>query len=142
MYAVTHFSVGLMLGQAVGNPYVACASGLISHIVLDSIPHSDYGKTAQGGLDFAAVLTVACIAIRQGAGLSGLLGGFTGILPDLEVAIAHLRMTKEKGMQKHRLRFPSHSGLIRHGRLRVPWGVATQIATVFVVWAVLRDAWL
>ena len=129
-----------MLGQAVGSPYVACASGLLSHIVLDSIPHSDYSKIAHGVLDFMAVLTVAYIAMRAGVGMTALWGGFAAILPDLEVAIAHLRMKEETGVHKQRLFFPSHSGLIRHGRLRAPWGVGTQIATVVIVWILLGDA--
>lgn len=140
MYAATHFFVGSMLGQAVGDSYAACALGLASHMVLDAIPHSDYSKIVHGVLDLAAVATIACISIRAGAGRSALAGGLAAILPDLEVALVHLRMAKDEASCEHRLFFPSHSGYIRHGRLRPPWGVATQIATVVVAWIVLRGA--
>ncbi|NLJ60066.1 MAG: hypothetical protein GX338_03855 [Firmicutes bacterium] len=140
MYAVTHFSVGLMLGQAVGNPYAACALGLASHIVLDAIPHSDYSRIVHGVLDFAAVVAIACISIRAGAGRCALFGGLAAAIPDLEVAVAYLRMERDRSPCKHEFLFPSHNGLIRHGRLRPPWGVCTQIATVVVVWTLLRSA--
>jgi hypothetical protein len=142
MYAVTHFVVGSMLGQAVGSSYAACALGVASHIVLDAIPHSDYSKIVHGVLDLAAVATIACISIRAGAGRSALTGGLAAILPDLEVAIVHLRMEKDKASCKHRLFFPSHSGFIRHGRLRPPWGVVTQVATIVVVWMVLKGLFI
>jgi hypothetical protein len=142
MYAVTHFSVGLMLGQAVGNSYAACALGLASHVVLDVIPHSDYSKIIFGVSDLAAVAAVACVSIRAGAGAPALIGGLAAILPDLEVAVVHLRMARDRASCKHRLFFPSHSGLVRHGRLSLPWGVITQIATVVVVWTALRGAFM
>jgi hypothetical protein len=137
MYAVTHFSVGLMLGQAANNPYFACAYGLASHIVLDLIPHSDYNKTVQGVLDLAAVAAVAYVSVRAGTGISGLLAGLAAILPDLEVALAHLAAGRQTGRQKPGLFFPTHSGLIRHGRLPMPWGAITQVITVAMVWAVI-----
>lgn len=140
MFAVTHFLVGSMLGQAVGNPYAACALGLASHIVLDAIPHSDYSKIVHGVVDLAAVATVACISIRTAAGRSALTGGLAAILPDLEVAIAHLRIEKDKASCKNKFLFPSHSGFIRHGRLRPPWGIATQIAAIVIVWIVSKGA--
>ena len=142
MYAVTHFSVGLMLGQAVGNSYAACALGLASHVALDAIPHSDYSKIIHGISDLAAVAAVCCISIRAGRGVCALIGGLAAILPDLEVAIVHLRMARDQPPCKPRLFFPSHSGLVRHGRLPLPWGVATQIATVVMVWVALRSAFM
>lgn len=142
MYAVTHFSVGLMLGQAVDNSYTACTLGLVSHVVLDAIPHSDYGKIIHGVIDLAAALAVCCISVRAGAGASALTGGLAAVLPDLEVARAHLRMAKDESQCRYRFFFPSHNGLVRHGRAPLPWGVATQCATVVVVWAALRSAFM
>lgn len=136
MYAVTHFLVGSMLGQAVGNPYAACALGLASHAVLDAIPHADYSKIVHGAIDLAAAATVAFVSLRAGAG--AVFGGLSAILPDLEVAVLHLRMAKYPTECKRKLLFPSHRGLIRHGRLRLPWGVVTQICTVVAVWIVIR----
>ncbi|MFY9355727.1 MAG: hypothetical protein WAP39_06195 [Bacillota bacterium] len=140
MYAVTHFTVGLMLGQAAGNPYAAFALGLASHVILDAIPHSDYSKTIHGIADFVAVMAACYVSVRLGAGASGLVGGFSGVLPDLEVAIAHLRSGGDLSAQKCRFFFPSHTGLVRHGRLRPPWGIVTQIAAVGAVWAVLSGS--
>ena len=142
MYAVTHFSVGLMLGQAVGNPYAACALGLASHAVLDVIPHSDYSKIIHGVWDLAGVAAIASIAIGSGTRLGALIGGSAAILPDLEVAMVHLHMAKEQSPCKYRLFFPSHSGLIPHGRLLLPWGVVTQIATAVAVWIASRGAFV
>jgi hypothetical protein len=107
MYAVTHFTVGLMLGQVAGNPYAAFALGLASHVILDAIPHSDYSKTIHGIADFVAVMAACYVSVRLGAGASGLVGGFSGVLPDLEVAIAHLRSGGDLSAQKCRFFFPS-----------------------------------
>lgn len=127
MYCTTHFAIGAMLGSIASGQEVAVLGGLVSHAVLDAIPHSDYGRTWQGMLDVAATcFLVACMA-RAGYGPQGLWGGVAAALPDLEVAMGHLFPRAYRPHGRLRLVFPSHSGLVRHARLRFPWGVFTQV---------------
>lgn len=130
MYFTTHVLVGAALGAGLGNPLLAFPAGALSHIALDAVPHNDYRRLAAGVIDFFAGLAVLAglMAWRAHAGaapLSGLLwGALGGGLPDLEVALAYLRVIPR------RFRFPSHSGLTRHRQTRFWPGMAAQGAAV------------
>lgn len=41
MYLSAHTAAGLVIAQAVPNPFLAFLIGLISHLILDFIPHGD-----------------------------------------------------------------------------------------------------
>lgn len=44
MLFTTHIAVGAALGLITGNPYASLAGGLISHHLLDRVPHFDIGS--------------------------------------------------------------------------------------------------
>jgi len=53
MNLLVHASAGALIGQYTGNPYLAFFSGVMSHIILDIIPHGDsqlYKKYKSGEL--------------------------------------------------------------------------------------------
>ncbi len=119
-----------MLGCMAPGPGPSAVAGILSHAALDAIPHSDYGLTAQGVLDVAATCLVAALVSLVGWGPWALSGGVAAALPDLEVAVGHLFPRAYRPPGRLRLIFPTHSGLVRHGRLRWPWGGLTQVAVV------------
>ena len=41
MHLVVHATAGALVGQATGNPWLAFVYGILSHIILDMIPHGD-----------------------------------------------------------------------------------------------------
>ncbi len=48
MFLTTHFTVGIAVGLATGNPILGAAAGLVSHHVLDRVPHIDAGSSYVG----------------------------------------------------------------------------------------------
>lgn len=127
MYCVTHFALGAMLGAMAPVRGVAVLAGLTSHAALDAIPHSDYRRTVQGVLDVAATCFLAACLTRGGFGPYAMWGGAAAALPDLEVAAAYLFPGAYQPLGRFRLVFPSHSGLVPHSRLPLPWGAITQL---------------
>lgn len=130
MYCTAHFIAGAIIGTAVPSPACAAAAGLVSHAVLDGVPHSDYGRAFQGILDVVCTLLFALGILMAGADARAIAGGMWAALPDVEVAAAFLFPRAYKPHGRLRLVFPSHSGLIGHGRLAPPWGVLTQALAI------------
>lgn len=127
VYCTTHFAIGAMLGSIAPGQGVAALGGLVSHAVLDAIPHSDYSRTAQGVFDVAATCFLGAFMARAGYGPQVLWGGVAAALPDIEVAMGHLFPRAYRPHGRLRLVFPTHSGLVRHPRLPFPWGAFTQV---------------
>jgi hypothetical protein len=53
------------------------------------------------------------------------LAALGGVLPDLEVVLHH--GLERFGVSSGRGIFPSHSGVLPHRNLRLPWGFAIQL---------------
>lgn len=123
MYWITHAAVGAAIGSRIQDPMLGIVAGLLSHAVLDAIPHSDYEGAEFGIVDFVAgALFVTGFALdRAGPGSVWAIAGAT--FPDLEVALAEFGLID-------RLWFPSHSGLLTHGRLGGILGVIIQGLTL------------
>ncbi len=130
MYCITHFIAGAIVGAATPGPAGAAVAGLVTHAVLDRVPHSDYSRAAQGVLDVAVTGLFAFCILMAGADVRAIAGGLGGALPDLEVAAAFLFPKAYGPHGPLRLLFPSHNGLVRHGRLAFPWGAFTQILAI------------
>ncbi|HHV63175.1 MAG TPA: hypothetical protein GXX51_11135 [Firmicutes bacterium] len=133
MYCTTHTVAGAAAGLLAGDPVTGFILGLGTHAVLDALPHHDYSNTATGVLDtLVAAVIVGTIAALGVGGRYGILSGAVGgAVPDLEVVRAHLNPRAYLPPNpSRRLIFPSHSGLIPHGRRWVPWGIVTQAAIV------------
>jgi hypothetical protein len=132
--------VHIITGFAVGSgcPSVASAvlAGVASHAVLDALPHADYGSLVMHGVD-ALAGTALCRSLWHRCArqlrVRALAGALAAVLPDIESTLLVLGK-----MSNERLRFPSHSGLIPHGR-----GSASETLVLYGLllgasWAVVR----
>jgi hypothetical protein len=121
MIATPHALAGALASRFARTPRGALAAGVISHLVLDRIPHTDYeldNRWAMFADVAAATVVTATLARRRRLAASGALGG---VLPDLLV-VAELRT----GL---RITQPLHHA--NHTSIEPPVvvGVLTQLAT-------------
>lgn len=58
MRAINHTVTGAAIGAAVGNPWIALPAALLSHLVLDFIPHYDDERVAHTSLRFKLELAI------------------------------------------------------------------------------------
>jgi hypothetical protein len=120
MCSVTHVAFGALVGSLLRSSPAAFGVGFIGHIPLDALPHFDFKDYR---LD--AVISVAFIvAVFLLGGFSPMLFGALGsVLPDLENLLWKLGIIEEG-----RKIFPTHSGLIKHGKTTGIAGVRSEIA--------------
>jgi hypothetical protein len=119
MCSVTHVAAGALVGGLVDSRLYAFLIGFGSHIPLDAVPHIDFD-------DFRidAVMSVALLGgIFAFSGFSPVFVGALGaVVPDFENLL-----WKGGIIQEGDKIFPTHSGLIRHGRARAGTGPAAEI---------------
>jgi hypothetical protein len=83
MVATPHALAGAFASRFARTPRGALAAGVISHLALDRIPHTDYALDNRKAMVVdlaAAILVTAALARRHPLAASGALGG---VLPDL-----------------------------------------------------------
>jgi hypothetical protein len=121
MVATPHALAGAFASRFARGPRGALAAGVISHLALDRIPHTDYRLTNRKALfaDLAAA-TLLSAALGRRHRLAA-AGAFGGVLPDL-VLVAELR----SGL---RVTLPLHHA--NHTSIEPPLlvGVLTQLIT-------------
>jgi hypothetical protein len=105
----THIIVGALAGSAAPHIALAPVFGLASHVVLDYVPHYDFENVNYELLLGGAVL--ALLALLGILDSKAFLGALFGALPDLENLLWKWNL-----LPAHKKIFPSHSGLIPHGR--------------------------
>jgi hypothetical protein len=119
MCSVTHVAAGALIGGFLDSRLYAFIAGFASHIPLDAVPHIDFE-------DFRidALMSVALLGgIFAFSGFSPVFVGALGaVAPDFENLLWKTGIIEEKNKV-----FPTHSGLIRHGRARAGSGPATEI---------------
>jgi hypothetical protein len=119
MCSVTHVAVGALLGGILDNRLYAFVAGFLSHIPLDAVPHIDFE-------DFridAAMSVVLLGGILAFSGFSPVfLGALGAVAPDFENLLWKTGIIEERSKI-----FPTHSGMIRHGRARVGSGPKVEI---------------
>jgi hypothetical protein len=124
MCTVTHVAAGALIGSLLDDRLIAFLVGFASHIPLDLIPHVDFK-------DFRvdAAMSVSLLGgILLLSGFSPLLLGALGaVAPDFENLLWKTGVLPER----HKI-FPTHSGLISHGRSLVGKGVVTEV-TMFAL---------
>lgn len=137
MHPLAHMMTGALIGQLSANPAVAIGGGLVSHFVLDVIPHTEgrtfraeTGKRAsllspelvEAGLEFiCGVFIIASIARCPAAdGRLIALGTLGALLPDLidqpldrllGIKLIHVRQLHWTVARRHAF-----------------WGILTQVA--------------
>ncbi|HEV3391242.1 MAG TPA: hypothetical protein VG057_19615 [Solirubrobacteraceae bacterium] len=121
MVATPHALAGVFASRFARTPRGALAAGVISHLALDRIPHTDYGldnRKAMFADLAAATIVTAALARRDRLAASGAFGG---LLPDL-MAVTELRT----GV---RVTLPLHHA--NHTSIEPPVvvGVLTQLVT-------------
>jgi hypothetical protein len=119
MCSVVHVGAGALIGSLFGGRLPAFAVGFVSHIPMDAVPHIDFEDFR---LD--AVMTMALLGVVLAvSGFSPLfLGALGAVAPDLENLLWKCGIIPER-----RKIFPTHSGMIKHGRAVVGRGLAGEI---------------
>jgi hypothetical protein len=125
MVATPHALAGALASRFARSPRGALAAGVISHLALDRIPHTDYRLANRKVLlaDLAAGSVVTAVLARRHRLAAA--GAFGGVLPDLAM-IAELRT----GL---RITLPLHHA--NHTSIEPPVvvGVLTQLITAAVL---------
>jgi hypothetical protein len=119
MCSVAHVAVGAVLGGFLGNSLLSFGTGFASHIPLDAIPHFDFKDFKVDAAVTLGLLGAVMVAAPFTPVFFGALGA---VLPDFENLLWKLKIIGEK-----RKVFPTHSGLIRHGRATASGGLRTEI---------------
>jgi len=122
MYVAVHAVVGAAAATAAGagNPAGAIAIGLASHVLLDAVPHHDYGTNQAAALDVALAVAAAGLVWRFKGSPALVWAALGAVVPDIEVALASY------GLLRPPLFFPSHRYPFLHHRAALPLGVLTQ----------------
>ncbi len=121
MCIFTHFAAGALAGAATGNPWAALAAGLASHALLDLFPHYDFEDWRREVLIGLAPLLL--LLLTPYASAAAVIGGLAGCLPDLENLLQKLGR-----LERRRMIFPTHTGLLPHGSRRGPRNLWVQAA--------------
>ncbi|MBI4449891.1 hypothetical protein HY634_02425 [Candidatus Uhrbacteria bacterium] len=157
MFLTVHATAGALVGGWTGNPLVAFALGIVSHIILDIIPHGDEhiapectGPTCTHREEIRFLLR---LAIMDAIVMSGVLatvlypwiplpsnavlaGIFGSVLPDLIQGLATVFPKRRALVRLKQLHDYFHCGIIRY-ESPVVVGMFTQmVALVLLVIAV------
>ncbi len=130
MCLFTHFAAGALAGGLTGNVWLGAAAGAASHAVLDAIPHYDHPDwrlELSGG-----VFSLLLLLLMPFATVPAVVGGLFGMLPDLENLFQKLGK-----MRRDQFIFPSHTGLIPHGRTLGPRTLVWQVAIFLICFGLL-----
>jgi hypothetical protein len=128
MWTVAHSTFGAAIGSKVRSPWLAGALGLLSHALLDMIPHWDYTELVPLGvwviLDQTAALVILVWILRRSARWqASLAAAAMAALPDVEGALIYL------GWQR-RYYFLSHLPGFPHQSTETLLGVLTQTGII------------
>jgi len=120
----THFAAGALAGGLTGSPVWGALAGVASHAVLDVLPHYDHPdwRLELGG----GIAALALLLVMPFASVAAVIGGIAGMLPDLENLFQKLGK-----MRRDQFIYPTHTGLLRHGRPLGPRNLGVQ-AAIFV----------
>lgn len=130
MCLFTHFAAGALAGGLTGSVGLAALAGLASHAVLDVLPHYDHPdwRLELGG----GLAALALLLVMPFASWAAVIGGIAGMLPDLENLFQKLGR-----LRRDQFVYPTHTGLLKHGRPLGPGNLAVQAAIFVACFAVL-----
>lgn len=151
MTATGHALVAALIVAKFPNPYIALPASFVSHFALDLIPHWDTGlhhrEKTKNMMLFESGVDVAVSIIASYVLYHSVLGGTENVvflasvivsqLPDwITAPYLILKSQKENvisKLSKSMYRIQHHV----NSRLDQPWGIVTQVATVFVLYIIL-----
>jgi hypothetical protein len=98
MVATTHMLAAGALAIKARSVKHGLAIGVLSHLLLDAVPHRDYRWNSLGGLALGADITGGALAVGRLSGGSPvvLAGALGGVLPDVVLPVEralHLKLT-------------------------------------------------
>lgn len=106
MYFSVHVLAGAAAASYASTFYTALPVGLVTHALLDMVPHHDYGSIPPGVIDgLVGLLALALFAM--GPRPVAAWGAAGGGIPDLEVFLGYFNLVKRQW-------FPTHNGLLPH----------------------------
>jgi len=130
MCLFTHFAAGALAGGLTGNIWFGAVAGAASHAVLDAIPHYDHPDWR---VELAAgVFSLILLILMPFATWAAVVGGIFGMVPDLENLFQKLGK-----MRRDQFIYPSHTGLIPHGRRLGPRSLIWQLGIFVFCFALL-----
>ncbi len=164
MFSTPHATTAILLSTATGNPLAAFVVGVLSHTLLDAIPHGDQ-RFFQSKIDaegfptfaskeearkfnvigtvelvVAALVVAAIIFFTDRDPLLTALAAFGGVLPDLMIPVVHQPFIPKRIRHAYDIwNFSVHDAVRKKD---LPWrvGFALQCAYLVVV-LVLIFAW-
>lgn len=125
MWITTHATVGAAIGHHLhASPLFIAFNALLSHAVLDVVPHWDYGEVKHPQLwavyDLILAITIVqSISAHTHNTQTMILGALMGVIPDVEVALRYLGLLKQTY-------FPSHRPWFPHGKASPKIGMLLQ----------------
>ena len=130
MCLFTHFAAGALAGGLTGSPGWGALAGLASHAVLDVLPHYDHPdwRLELGG----GLAALALLLLMPFASWAAVIGGIAGMMPDLENLFQKLGK-----MRRDQFVYPTHTGLLKHGRPLGPRNLGVQAAIFVACFVVL-----
>lgn len=148
MTATVHALVGAAIATKIGNPALALPLCLLSHFILDKIPHWDplTNKTTKSFprilKEISADYLIGYVLVMLIFGFSPylLLAAFVSQLPDtLEAPYILTKKHFPIFYQFYQVQHWSHDVWF-NARLNAPWGIVTQVVTVviFLLWSAPR----
>jgi hypothetical protein len=136
--AGVHLLSGFAIGTLAPSRRVAFTGGIASHAVFDAVPHRDYVSWSANAIDTAVAVALAAVLagrLPKERRVRAFLGAIGGVLPDMET-IAF----KAGSLPADRRVFPSHSGVIRHGRGGAASTAALSIASIVAASLAVRHS--
>ena len=136
MWVIVHTYVGLAIASLVHRPFWQVAVlVIVSHVLLDLVPHWDYTRTAHalawGWLDFLGALATLIVLLLTGYPWAIVLMGPISGAPDFDVLFFVI------GKERGRKWFPSHWDAFPHGRCGKAAGMTVQLAIMAVSLAIV-----
>jgi hypothetical protein len=147
MTLTTHATIGAVIGKATGNPLLAFVFGILSHYLVDIIPHGDTGlsdnfriKKKNRKRAVAYTMVDACVCIffilmiantKDIASMQTFTWGIAGaILPDFLVGLYELTKSPLLAWQ-YKIHFYFHDLLVnRKGDVPLYYSVLAQIVLI------------
>ncbi|MBU0531448.1 MAG: hypothetical protein ABIG32_03185 [Candidatus Uhrbacteria bacterium] len=150
MTITTHATVGTLIGYSIGNPVAGFILGIISHYVLDLIPHGDYlinvefrktKKKIKRAIAYGTIDAVTAIFLilwivnwKDFSGMQAISWAIAGaVLPDLMVGLYDF--TKSRYLRPfNQLHFIFHDYFIKkRGDIPLRYSLAFQAVLIVVL---------